>query len=124
MRGASLAECHADAPQAYLGVTHHLCPNYFMIGGPGVVLGHNSGLFIGECQINYIKHAVDEMFLKNAKCVQLKEDAMNTYQTWVQHEMKNKVLREISTVLGGTGIPKESIGLFGHPICYVIGGAL
>ena len=91
VRGASLAKCHADAPQAYLGVTHHLCPNYFMIGGPGTVLGHNSVIFIMECQIKYIKLALEEMLLKKAKCVLLKAEAMDTYQSWAQHEMKNKV---------------------------------
>ena len=49
--GLTLSEVHGTSPKAYLGITHYQCPNYYMIGGPGIVIGHNSVIFIGECQV-------------------------------------------------------------------------
>ena len=89
--GASVGDYHADAPTAYYGITHHLCPNFFTIGGQGSALGHNSVLFIGECQINYIRLVLQEMLLKKTKTLVLKEEALIEYQKMVEYKMRNKV---------------------------------
>lgn len=89
--GKSLADDHSDSPRAFYGMTHHLCPNYFMMGGPGIVLGHNTVLFVGECQINYIRCGIEELLLRKASSVCLKESSMDSYQEWSANKMKNKV---------------------------------
>ena len=40
-----------DCPRSYYGVTHPGFPNYFLLYGPGCNLGHNSILFVLECQV-------------------------------------------------------------------------
>jgi len=92
--GKSLADDHSDEPRAYYGITHHLCPNFFMLGGPGIVLGHNSVIFIGECQMNYIKCALEELLLSKSSSVCLKEKSMDSYQDWSRNKKKNKVFED------------------------------
>ena len=89
--GKSLVEDHSDEPRAYYGISHHLCPNYFMVGGPGIVLGHNSYLFIAECQMSYIRSGLEELLLRKASSVCLKESSMDSYQEWSRNKRKNKV---------------------------------
>ena len=91
----NLEDDHSDVPRAYYGVTHHLCPNYFMLGGPGIVLGHNSVIFIGECQMTYLRAGIEELLLRKAKSVCLKESAMDLYQEWSRNKKKNKVFDDM-----------------------------
>lgn len=72
-------------------MTHETCPNFFMIGGPGIALGHNSAFFIGETQVNYIKDAIDIMLTENLKYVCVKETVHKKFQAWVKNTIKDKV---------------------------------
>ena len=37
----------------YSGISHPNHPNFFILHGPGTGLGHNSVIFMIECQVNY-----------------------------------------------------------------------
>eukprot|EP00116_Pleurobrachia_bachei_P003444 sb/3463706/ len=93
--GRSLAEDHGSAPRGFYSMTHHLSPNFFTMGGPGTVIGHNSVVFMGECMISYILGALEEMLKRGAKSVCLKESAMLDYTNWTQTTMKNKVFEGV-----------------------------
>ena len=46
---------------AHLGMTIHGFPNFFMLYGPNTNLGHNSIIFMIECQANYITQCVKQL---------------------------------------------------------------
>ena len=87
----SLAEEWGDTPNAYMGITYPNQPNLFYLLGPGTGLGHNSAIYMIECQINYIVDAIRSMVKYNIKSINLKTSVNDEYQAWVQRSMKNKV---------------------------------
>ncbi|MEV0620719.1 NAD(P)/FAD-dependent oxidoreductase [Nonomuraea sp. NPDC050404] len=52
--GGSLEERWRDGAEAYLGISVPGLPNLFMLYGPNTNLGHNSIIFMIECQVNHI----------------------------------------------------------------------
>jgi len=52
--GRDLNEAWRDGAEAYLGLAVTGFPNLFMLYGPNTNLGHNSILFMLECQVHYI----------------------------------------------------------------------
>ena len=87
----SLGEEWDDQPNAYKGITYPDYPNMFFLLGPGTGLGHNSAIYMIECQINYTVHAIRTMIRHNIKSINLKKHVNDEYQAWVQECMKNKV---------------------------------
>ena len=100
VEGKSLSEDHSDEPRAYYGTTHHLCPNYFILGGPGLALGHNSFIFILECQLSYIRSGLEQLLLKGNSRVCLKESSMEEYQEWSRCKKRNKVFEGVKFCTG------------------------
>ena len=54
--GKCLADEYDDAPRAYNGITHPEAPNAFVLLGPGTGLGHNTIIFMIECQVKISKN--------------------------------------------------------------------
>jgi len=52
--GMSLRERWKGGAEAYLGISVPDFPNLFMLYGPNTNLGHNSIIFMLECQVNHI----------------------------------------------------------------------
>ncbi|NRQ39676.1 NAD(P)/FAD-dependent oxidoreductase [Nonomuraea sp. NN258] len=52
--GRSLQEQWRDGAEAYLGISVVNFPNLFLLYGPNTNLGHNSIVFMIECQVNHI----------------------------------------------------------------------
>jgi cation diffusion facilitator CzcD-associated flavoprotein CzcO len=52
--GRSLREQWAGGAEAYLGISVPNFPNLFLLYGPNTNLGHNSIVFMIECQVNHI----------------------------------------------------------------------
>src|SRR5690606_33566221 len=52
--GLDLADRWADGAEAYLGIALPGFPNLFMLYGPNTNLGHNSIIYMLECQVNHI----------------------------------------------------------------------
>ncbi|WP_345387454.1 hypothetical protein [Nonomuraea salmonea] len=52
--GRSLGERWKDGAEAYLGISVPGFPNLFMLYGPNTNLGHNSIIFMIECQVAHI----------------------------------------------------------------------
>ncbi len=92
----SLKEEWADRPNAYKGITYPGYPNLFFLLGPGTGLGHNSVVYMIECQVSYTVEAIKEMVLKDIKSLAVKKEVNERYQTWVQEVMKNKVFNSTS----------------------------
>jgi hypothetical protein len=51
-------------------------------------LGHNSVVFMIECQVNYVVKIIREMMRRNARCVTLKLSSENAFMKEVEENMK------------------------------------
>jgi cation diffusion facilitator CzcD-associated flavoprotein CzcO len=77
-----------SSPQINYGITMSGVPNFFMMLGPTTGLGHNSVVYMIECQANYIIKTLREMMRYNLDSVDLKPDVGDAYWQWVQRRTK------------------------------------
>ena len=94
----SLKDEWAETPNAYKGITCPGYPNLFFLLGPGTGLGHNSVVFMIECQVSYTIEAIKEMVMKGITSIDVKKDVNDKYQKWLQDRMQNKVFNSPSCV--------------------------
>ncbi|XP_023329259.1 uncharacterized protein LOC111701982 [Eurytemora carolleeae] len=100
LQGKPLHEIFDDAPYAYLGIAHDNNPNCFWLLGPGTGLGHNSIIYMIECEANYTIDAIRKMLAKGAKSMVVKKHVQRNYWDWVQDNMKGKVFADNSACTG------------------------
>ena len=82
VRGArgTLADAWRErGPEAYLGTSVHGFPNLFLIVGPNTGLGHNSIIFMIECQVRYALDAILAMRREGWASVDVRESAQEAY---------------------------------------------
>ena len=91
LKGRSLRDDWKDEPVAYLGMTVSGFPNFFMMYGPNTNLGHNSIIFMIECQANYIVAAIKEMFEEQIGTIDLRPEVMKAYNEKIQQELAGSV---------------------------------
>ena len=96
----SLEEDYGDAPSAFLGVTHPNHPNFFSLLGPGTGLGHNSIIFMIECQVNYTADTIVKMIKAGAKSIVVKPEVFRNYLDFVQENMEGKVFADNAQCTG------------------------
>lgn len=77
--GQSLAETWntAGGPEAYLGIAVPRFPNFFLLYGPNTNLGHNSIIFMLECQIHYVLRAIDRLRRRGDREIEVTQDAVD-----------------------------------------------
>ena len=90
-KGAVLSETWGDLPNAYLGITCPKFPNLFYLLGPNVGLGHNSVVWMIECQVTYIMDAILKCVEKDIGAIEVKEDTNRGFQDYIQGLMKGRV---------------------------------
>jgi len=93
----SLEEWKAS-PYAYKGITHPNHPNFFVLLGPGTGLGHNSIIFMIECQVNYAAEAILKLLETGGQSMSVKPEVLRNYVDFVQENMKGKVFADNSQV--------------------------
>lgn len=86
-----LREEWAPGGEAYLGTTVSGFPNLFIFVGPNTGLGHNSIIHIIESQATYVLAAIDLLFKKKAKYLNVKEQVQNKYNEKIQKELGRTV---------------------------------
>jgi len=89
--GARLHETWRDGAEAYLGMTVTGFPNFFMLYGPNTNLGTNSIEFMIECQVGYILRCIEEMRARGVAAVDVRPDAMATYNREIQRRLAKTV---------------------------------
>jgi cyclohexanone monooxygenase len=89
--GKRLSEVWHRSPQAYRGTAMAGFPNLFLLVGPNVGLGHNSIVFMIEAQITYVLGALDQMRAHGAGRVEVRPDAVVTYNNRLQAKMGKTV---------------------------------
>lgn len=91
LAGRRLRDDWKDGAQAYLGMTVAGYPNLFQMVGPNTGLGHNSMLFMIECQAHYIIDVIRRLDIKGAAYVNVKHEAMEAFNRKLQRRMRTTV---------------------------------
>jgi len=91
LEGRRLDQDWKDGAQAYLGLTVAGFPNFFMLYGPNTNLGHNSIIFMIECQTNYIIKCINRLIQRDLKYLDLRQDAMDAFNARLGTELARTV---------------------------------
>jgi cation diffusion facilitator CzcD-associated flavoprotein CzcO len=82
--GRVLAKDWADGAHAYYGLTVAGYPNFFMLYGLNTNLGHNSIIFMLECQMRYVLSAVRRLEADDLLFLDLKPEVMRRFNERLQ----------------------------------------
>lgn len=89
--GAELGSRWRRRAEAYLGTTVPEFPNLFTIIGPNTGLGHNSIIFMIECQVRYIASALRAMDSGEYALVEPRADVTARYNERLQERLARTV---------------------------------
>jgi cation diffusion facilitator CzcD-associated flavoprotein CzcO len=89
--GTELNDAWRDGAEAHLGITVAGFPNLFLMYGPNTNLGHNSIIFMLECQARYIGQAVRTMAEEDLASVEVREDTHRRFNDSLQRRLRASV---------------------------------
>jgi cation diffusion facilitator CzcD-associated flavoprotein CzcO len=89
--GRLLDDAWSDGAEAYYGMTVPGFPNFFMMYGPNTNLGHNSIIFMIECQTRYILECTRQLMSGGSKYIDLRDDVMRAHNRRLQAELAGTV---------------------------------
>ncbi|MHB8381410.1 MAG: flavin-containing monooxygenase [Candidatus Binataceae bacterium] len=89
--GRQLQDEWKAGARAYLGITIAGYPNFFLMYGPNTNLGHNSIIFMIECQVNYILACLRQMDERRIDAIDLRRDVMEEFDACLQRELAGTV---------------------------------
>ena len=89
--GHLLQDEWAGGAKAYLGISVAGFPNLFLMYGPNTNLGHNSIIFMIECQANYILDCLRKLDESGASAIDLRRDVMDEFDAIQQKELQQRV---------------------------------
>lgn len=89
--GRPLSDAWKEGAEAYLGLVVPGFPNFFMMYGPNTNLGHNSIIFMLECQISYILDALRKMDRRGLKWIDVRPEVAREYNEHTQRELRETV---------------------------------
>ena len=85
--GKKLEELWRDGAEAYLGLAVSGFPNLFLLYGPNTNLGHNSIIFMIECQVNYVTRLIRRLFARDLPCLDVSAEAQARYNADLQRDL-------------------------------------
>jgi cation diffusion facilitator CzcD-associated flavoprotein CzcO len=85
--GHTLENDWENGAEAYLGLTVSGFPNLFMTYGPNTNLGHNSIIFMIECQTRYIVDCIEELKRRDLAWIDVRPEVMKAYNARLQGEL-------------------------------------
>ena len=89
--GLKLNEAWRDGAEAYLGTSVAGFPNFFMIVGPNIGLGHSSMILMIEAQVHYAIEAMKLMRSEQLKSVDVKKEVEDDYNKDLQDRLSRTV---------------------------------
>ncbi len=89
--GKRLKDSWSKGAEAHRGIAVSGFPNFFMLYGPNTNLGHNSIIFMIECQSEYILKCIKKTLRNNSSYIDVKEDEMTKYNQRVQKGLAETV---------------------------------
>src|SRR5205085_1454260 len=87
LAGRSLETDWAHGARAYFGLTMTGYPNFFMLYGPNTNLGHNSIIFMLECQIAYVMDAIQWLIADDLRSIDLRPEVMEAFNEQLQRDL-------------------------------------
>jgi cation diffusion facilitator CzcD-associated flavoprotein CzcO len=76
---------------AYLGITVHGFPNFFVLLGPNTGLGHNSVVLMIEAQVRYVMQSLKLMQRKRATVMEVKREPQTEFEARTQARLAKTV---------------------------------
>lgn len=92
--GQRLFERWGQLPRAHLGITVPGFPNFFLLLGPHSGLGHNSVVWMAECQARYVVGCLEALTRRRARWLDVREDALDRFVGWVDRRLAGRVWRD------------------------------
>ncbi len=89
--GRVLEDVWKDGAEAYLGITVAGFPNFFMLYGPNTNLGHNSIIFMLECQVGYIMACLGVLRARDLAWLDVQPDVMQAFNAELQSVLGRSV---------------------------------
>ncbi|MFN2375791.1 MAG: flavin-containing monooxygenase, partial [Candidatus Binatia bacterium] len=89
--GVRLEDAWKEGAEAYLGVTVAGFPNFFMLYGPNTNLGHNSIIFMIECQVRYVVGCLEALKKKGAAWLDVKPAVMARFNEQLRRQLAKSV---------------------------------
>jgi cation diffusion facilitator CzcD-associated flavoprotein CzcO len=89
--GRVLEDAWKAGAEAYLGMTVAGFPNFFMLYGPNTNLGHNSIIFMLECQVRYVVSCLAAMAERDLAWLDVRPEAMAAYNAELQAVLDRSV---------------------------------
>jgi cation diffusion facilitator CzcD-associated flavoprotein CzcO len=94
LAGIDQKTAFAQSAANYLGICKKDFPDFYMMVGPGTGLGHNSIIFMMECQLHFILQALQykvKVSGMEKKALRVSEMAQSKYYDAIRRRMKNTV---------------------------------
>jgi cation diffusion facilitator CzcD-associated flavoprotein CzcO len=85
--GRKLDQVWGKGAEAYLGLTVSGFPNFFMMYGPNTNLGHNSIIFMIECQVRYAMQCIQALRKRGLRWLDVRPDVQQRYNAELQKEL-------------------------------------
>src|SRR5690606_21300606 len=82
--GHELSKDWKDGAEAYFGTTVSGYPNLYQLVGPNTALGHNSIIFMIECQVHYILECMKALKKHNADYFDVRPEAQREFNEEIQ----------------------------------------
>jgi cation diffusion facilitator CzcD-associated flavoprotein CzcO len=89
--GVELTERWRQRAEAHLGTMVPGFPSFFIMNGPNTGLGHNSIIFMAECQVRHIMSCLRAMERRGACLVEPREDVARRYNQRLQERLARTV---------------------------------
>jgi cation diffusion facilitator CzcD-associated flavoprotein CzcO len=89
--GVRIEDAWKEGAEAYLGVAVAGFPNFFMLYGPNTNLGHNSIIFMIECQVRYVMSVIDAMKELRARWLDVRPEAMARFNEELRSQLDKSV---------------------------------
>jgi cation diffusion facilitator CzcD-associated flavoprotein CzcO len=86
--GRKLEDDWSQGAHAYYGLSVSGYPNFFMLYGPNTNLGHNSIIFMLECQIDYVVSAVRALVERDLRYVDVRREVMQAFNDDLQGSLQ------------------------------------
>eukprot|EP00127_Corallochytrium_limacisporum_P006017 Clim_evm6s216 gene=Clim_evmTU6s216 len=104
--GRDLETMVGEEPHTFLGIMIHGFPNTFGILGPNTGLGHNSIIYMIECQVNWALEVMSCTEKLGASEVDVKDEVVEQWMNKIGGQFKGKVWNDCkSWYLNSKGFP-------------------
>ena len=87
----SITELWKKRPQSYYGMLVPGFPNFCMLYGPNTNLGHNSIIFMVECQVRYLLRLIGVTEKQGYDCYEVDQQATDEFDRQLQQQLDKKV---------------------------------